>query len=166
MCVSVCRKLIRIGVWMYDGYECLCGIISCVCEYISINMYVYTYVYTWVYTRVYACVYMHMCYVRTYIVCIYISAYIYINICWYLFKYACMLVYVYTRIYVCICMYVGVHVCVGVLGWVLSVYLYLFVCSLAFCSVWDSFGVIRVRVLSAAGDPDPIQIRARCGPDA
>jgi len=42
---------------------------------------------------------------------------------------------------VCICVYVyvGVHVCVGVLGWVLSVYLYLFVCSVACYSVSDSF---------------------------
>ena len=70
MCVGVCRELIRMGVWMYDGYGCLCGIISCVCEYISIYMYVYMYVYTWVYTRVYACVYMYMCYVSMYIICI------------------------------------------------------------------------------------------------
>ena len=51
-----------------------------------------------------------MCYVRMYIICLYISVCIYINVCWCLFKYACMLVYVYT----CICIYVGVHVCVCV----------------------------------------------------
>ena len=34
----------------------------------------------------------------------------------------CMFVYTYIRIYM------GVHVCVGVLGWVLSVYLHLHVC--------------------------------------
>ena len=45
--------------------------------------------------------------------------------------------YVYTGIYICTCM--GVHVCVGVLGSVLSVYLYLFVCSVACYSVSDSF---------------------------
>ena len=58
-------------------------------------------------------------------------------------------------------MYVGVHICVGVLGSVFSVHLYLFVCSVACYSISESFGEIR----TVAGDPDLIWIRARCGPD-
>ena len=57
---------------------------------------------------------------------------------------------------------VGVHVCVGMLGSVFSVYLYLFVCSVAFYSISNLFGEIR----TVAVDPDPIRVRARCGPDA
>ena len=79
--------------------------------------------------------------------------------------------YVYKRIYVYVCMavslypymyvYVGVHVCVGVLGSVLSVYLYLFVYSVACYSISDLFGEIR----TVAGDPYLIRICARRGPD-
>ena len=78
-----------------------------VCWCMRILVYVCIYVrIIWVYTRVYACVYMYMCYVRMYIICIYISVCIYINVCWYLFKSACMLVLVYT----CIRIYAGVHI--------------------------------------------------------
>ena len=51
----------------------------------------------------------------------------------------------YTRIYVYICMYVGVHVCVSVLRSVFSVYLYLFMCTVACFSDSDPFGEIRTR---------------------
>ena len=64
----------------------------------------------------------------------------------------------YISVYMYMYAYVGVHVCVGVLGSVFSIYLYLFVCSVACYSVSDSFGKIR----TFAGDPDPIRIRARC----
>jgi len=64
-------------------------------------------------------------------------------------------------VYTCICMYVGAHVCVGVLGSMFSVYLYLFVCVGCVLQRSESFGEIR----TVAGDPDPIQIRAHCGPD-
>ena len=47
-------------------------------------------------------------------------------------------VYMFVYTYICIC--VGVHVCVGELGWVLSVYLYLFVCSVACYNVSDLLG--------------------------
>jgi len=47
---------------------------------------------------------------------------------------------VYMSVYTCICICVGVHVCVRELGWVLSVYLYLFVCSVACYSVSDLLG--------------------------
>ena len=49
-------------------------------------------------------------------------------------------------------MYVGVHVCVGVLGSKFSVYLYLFVCIGRVLHRSESFGEIR----TVAGDPDPI----------
>ena len=39
----------------------------------------------------------------------------------------------------------GVHVCVGVLGSVLSVHLYLFVCSVACYSILDPFGETQTR---------------------
>ena len=64
------------------------------------------------------------------------------------------------HIQVCTCTW-GVHVCVSVLGSVLSVYLYLFVCLVACCSISGPFGEIQI----VAGDPDPIRICARCGPD-
>ena len=67
----------------------------------------------------------------------------------------------YTCIYEYICMYVGVHICVGVLGSKFSVYLYLFVCVGCVLQRSESFG----EIWTVAGDPDPIRIRARCGPD-
>ena len=54
--------------------------------------------------------------------------------------------------WVCNLMYVNVFGCMGVcscVGWV------------ACCSVSDLFGEIR----TVTGDPNPIRIRARCGPD-
>ena len=69
-----------------------------------------------------------------------------------------MLVYVYTYI----CMYVGVHVCVGVLRWVLSVYIYIYLYVRVRVA---AFQIHSVRSGPVTGDPDPIWIRARCGPD-
>ena len=123
---------------------------------------------------------------------------IYINVCWYLFKYACMLVYVYTCIlihvgnscmwvclqvsmrelmgpydvYVCMnsftCMYSIVCMCTWVYTYVsvctcrCSVYLYLYV-SVRLCGT--VFRTHSVRSGPVVGDPDPIRIRACCGPD-
>jgi len=73
------------------------------------------------------------------------------------YVYVCMVVSLYPYMYV----YVGVHVCVGVLVSVFSIYLYLFVCVGCVLQRSESFGEIRTVV----GDPDPIRVRARCGPD-
>ena len=59
---------------------------------------------------------------------------------------------IYSGMYVCGC----THMC-------LCARVFMFICkySVVCYSVSDSFGEIR----TVAGDPDPIQIRARCGPD-
>ena len=69
----------------------------------------------------------------------------YVGVCVYLYMYVC-------GYSVCVCMHV----------WVLSMYLYLFVCV---GCVLQHFGFIQWDPNPASGDPDPIQIRARCGPD-
>ena len=84
--------------------------------------------------------------------------------------YRCM--YVYKRIYVYVCMivslylymyvYVGIHVCVREHVWVLIVYLCLYVCV---GCVLQCFGPVWWDPSPASGDPDPIRIRAHCGPD-
>jgi len=56
---------------------------------------------------------------------------------------------------------VGVHVCVGVLGSMFSVYLYFFACLGCMYSVSDLLGEIQ----TVAGNPDSIRIRTRCGSD-
>ena len=80
-----------------------------------------------------------------------VSFYLSMHVCW------CML-YLYTYIYGCTRMfmsvYCGVYTCTRVC-------LCGFICWVACCSVSDSFGEIR----TVSGDPDPIRIRARCGPD-
>jgi len=86
---------------------------------------------------------------------------IYINVCWYLFKYACMLVYVYT----CIRIYVGVHVCVCV--YILEcIRVREYVC-VSSC-VWLRVAALRIRLVRSEPSyrrPGPIRIRAHCGPD-
>ena len=69
-----------------------------------------------------------------------------------------MLVYAYT----CICMCVGIRVCVRMHVWVLCMYLCLYVCD---GCVLQYFRPVWWDPNPASGDPDPIQIRARCGPD-
>ena len=82
--------------------------------------------------------------------------------------YRCM--YVYKRIYVCKhdCQFVPVYVCVRggtrmcrCARELLSVYLYLFVCSLACCSVSDSFSEIRTRCRRPKPDPDSCSLWTR-----
>ena len=85
-----------------DGYACF---IVCLCGYVYLMcILVYRYLCVGI------CVRMHDYeWVCMYIICICISVCIYINMCWHLFKYACMLVYVY----ICIHMYMGVCMCIG-----------------------------------------------------
>ena len=67
--------------------------------------------------------------------------------------------------YVCVysyrCMHVGICVCNFMHVWVLSMYLCLHVWLVACYSVSDSLG----RSGPVTGDPDPIGIRAHCGPE-
>ena len=72
----------------------------------------------------------------------------YVGVCVYLYTYICGC----TRMFMGV--YYGVYTCTRVC-------LCGFICLVACCSVSDSFGEIR----TVAGDPDPIQVRARCGPD-
>ena len=75
--------------------------------------------------------------------------------------YTCMLVYAYT----CIRIYAGVHVCVGVLRSVFSVYLYLFVCSVACYSISDPFGEIRTSCRRPEPDLDSCSLWTRYNGD-
>jgi len=65
--------------------------------------------------------------------------------------------------YVCVYlyMYVGVHVCVGLLGRVFSIHLYLLVC--VGCML-QYFGFVQWDLNPASGDPDPIWIRVVVNP--
>ena len=63
--------------------------------------------------------------------------------------------YVYICIHI-VCMYVYACICMCT-----RVCLCEFMCLVTCYSISDSFGEIRTVV----GDPDPIRIRARCGPD-
>ena len=129
------------------------------------------YIRTYIHGCIRVCMHVHTC-ICVMCVCIlyvYISVFIYINVCWFLFKYACMLVYVYTciRIYadvhVCLCVYIVecIRVCICMHVWVLSMYLCLYVCVGYMLQRFGFVGEIR----TVAGDPDPVRIRARCGPD-
>ena len=68
----------------------------------------------------------------------------------------------YIYVCTCICTCVGVHVCVGMLGWVLSVHLYLFVCSVACYSILDPFGEIRTSCRRSEPDSDSCSLWTRC----
>ena len=72
-----------------------------------------------------------------------------------------MFIYTYSVVYVCICTCVGIHICVRMHVWVFSVYLYLFVCSVACFSVSDPFGELRTSYTT----PGPESDSCRCGPD-
>jgi len=80
-----------------------------------------------------------------------VDFYLSMHVCWCM----CILVYVYMWVYtyvmrVCCRVYTCTRIC-----------LCEFICLVACYSVSDSFGKIRTVV----GDPDPIRICARCGPD-
>jgi len=65
--------------------------------------------------------------------------------------YASVGMYAYSM-YVYVYLYMYVYVCVGLLGSVFSICLYLFVCSVACYSILDPFD----EIWTVAGDPDPI----------
>jgi len=81
-----------------------------------------------------------ICVMRVCILYVYISVCIYINVCWFLFKYACMLVYIFT----CLRIYAGVHICLHV---------YIMECIHVrgyFCvrsCVWLRVAVFRIRLV-------------------
>ena len=81
-----------------------------------------------------------------------VGFYLSMHVCWCM----CILVYVYMRVY----MYV--YACIL---WSAYVYEGMFVWVHVFGCVLQRFGSIWWDPNPATGDPDPIQIRARCGPN-
>ena len=63
-------------------------------------------------------------------------------------------------------MYVGVRVCICMYVWVLSMCLYLFVCSVACYSISDPFGEIRTSCRRPEPDPDSCSLWTRYNGDS
>jgi len=101
---------------------------------VSCSVFMSECVRVWVYVYVWEC----MCWMMgIYIYNVFCKC-IYVYVCMIISMYVCIDLCIYICVYLYIHMSVGVHVCVSVQGWVLGVYLYLFVWSVACYSVSDS----------------------------